>query len=91
MKYTTLDKVIMIVAILLGPKIAYADAPTTQVQLNAGIPQCLQLYAADGTAFYDCGKYVMKVDNSFAGPAYRYITCNKTPDGLIGVCRYVDN
>lgn len=90
MKYTTLDKVIMIVAILLGPKIAYADAPNTQTALNAGIPQCLQLYTDSGTAFYDCGKYVMKVDNGLRAP-FRYITCNKDDDGKIGACHYVDN
>lgn len=79
------------VALMMTATIVKAEAPATQAALNANIPSCLQVYAEEGIAFYDCGKYIMKVDTHISGPVYRFITCNKDDDGRIGTCRYVDN
>lgn len=91
MKYTTLDKVIMIVAILLGPKIAYADAPTTRTALNANIPQCLELYRNEDNTkvFFDCGPYILRVNTEASYINKQFVTCSKNGDGSIGTCHDV--
>lgn len=91
MKYTTFNKVLLIVAVLLGPQIVYAETPTTKTVLNANIPQCLELYrSGDNTkAFFDCGPYVLRVNTEASYMNKQFVTCSKNGDGSVGTCHDV--